>query len=170
MPSVSALVDFLRARSTSSHWQTFISRLQSISPEPQTALATSLQSLAEILPKRSLVVIASDFYEELPALSSALNRLQYDGHDIIGLHVLDPVELDFDVDNAGIWVDAESGARQHLDSDAAREGYLRRFGEFCVNLEEKFRSAGGDFVQLRTDQPPVAALASYVAARKVRTR
>jgi uncharacterized protein (DUF58 family) len=168
--AASELVDFLRARSTSSHWQTFISRLQSISPEPQTALAASLQSLAELLPKRSLVVIASDFYEELPALGSALNRLQYDGHDLIGLHVLDPIEVDFDVDNAGIWVDAESGARQRLDSEAAREGYLRRFREFCVNLEEKFRSAGGDFVQLRTDQPPVAALASYVAARKERAR
>lgn len=168
--AASELVDFLRARSTSSHWQTFISRLQSISPEPQTALAAALQSLAEILPRRSLVVIASDFYEELPVLGSALNRLQYDGHDLIGLHVLDPIELDFDVDNAGIWVDAESGARQRLDSDAAREGYLRRFREFCVNLEEKFRSAGGDFVQLRTDQPPVAALSSYVATRKERTR
>lgn len=168
--AASELVDFLRARSTSSHWQTFISRLQSASPEPHTALAAALQSLAEILPRRSLVVIASDFYEELPALAAALNRLQYDGHDLIGLHVLDPIEVDFDVDNAGIWVDAESGARQRLDADAARAGYLRRFREFCVSLEDTFRSAGGDFVQLRTDQPPVAALGSYLAARKGRIR
>lgn len=166
----SELVEFLRARSTSSHWQTFVSRLQSVATERQTALASALQSLAELIPHRSLVVVASDFYEELPALDSALNRLRYDGHDLIGLHILDPIEVDFDLDNAGIWVDAESGERQHLDSDAARQGYLERFREFCVDVEELFRGAGGDFVQLRTDQPPIAALASYVAARKERTR
>jgi len=164
------LADFLRARSTSSHWHTFIGRLENFSPQRQTALARSLEALAEIIPPRSLVVIASDFYEDLPAMESALSRLRYDGHDLIGLHVLDPLELDFDLDNAGIWVDAESGARQQLDAPAVRAGYLQRFRQFCAGLEEQFRAVGGDLVQLRTDQPPVAALASYVAARKERLR
>ncbi len=164
------LVDFLRARSSSSHWQTFIGRLENFSPQRQTALARSLESLSEIIPPRSLVVIASDFYEDLPTLESALSRLHYDGHDVIGLHVLDPLELDFDADQAGIWVDAESAEQQHLDAPAVRAGYLQRFREFCAGLEEQFRAAGGDFVQLRTDQPPVAALAGYIAARKERLR
>jgi uncharacterized protein (DUF58 family) len=162
------LTDFLRARSASSHWRNFIGRLENFAPQQQTALAHSLESLAEVIPPRSLVVIASDFYEDLPALEAALNRLRYDGHDLIGLHVLDPLELDLDTDHAGIWVDAETGARQDFDAPAVRAGYRQRFGQFCAGLEEQFRSAGGDFVQLRTDQPPVAALASYIAARKER--
>jgi len=164
------LADFLRARSTSSHWQTFIGRLENFPPQRQTALARALESLAEIIPPRSLVVIASDFYEDLPALEAALSRLRYDGHDLIGLQVLDPLELDFDLDHAGIWVDAESGARQRLDAPAIRAGYLKRFHQFCAGLEEQFRDVGGDFVQLRTDEPPVAALAGYLAARKERKR
>jgi uncharacterized protein (DUF58 family) len=162
------LADFVRARSTSSHWNNFIGRLETFSPQRQTALAHSLEALAEIIPPRSLVVIASDFYEDLPALESALNRLHYDGHDLIGLHVLDPLELDFDADHAGIWMDAETGARQDLNAPAVRAGYLKRFGQFCAELGEQFRAAGGDFVQLRTDQPPIGALASYIAARKAR--
>ncbi len=162
------LTDFLRASSTSSHWQNFIGRLENYSPQHQTALARSLEALAEIIPPRSLVVIASDFYEDLPALETALNRLRYDGHDLIGLHVLDPLELDFDVDHAGTWVDAETGTRQELDAPAVRVGYLQRFRQFCAKLEEQFRSAGGDFVQLRTDQPPISALASYISTRKER--
>jgi len=164
------LADFLRARSTSAHWQTFIGRLENFSPQRQTALARALEALAEVIPARSLVVGASDFYEDLPALESALSRLHYDGHDLIGLHVLDPLELDFDLDHAGIWVDAETGARQNLDAPAVRAGYLQRFREFCAGLEEQFRAVGGDFVQLRTDEPPVAALGSYLAARKERLR
>jgi uncharacterized protein (DUF58 family) len=164
------LTDFLRARSTSAHWQTFIGRLEFFSLQRQTALARALESLAEVIPPRSLVVIASDFYEDPPALESALSHLRYDGHDLIGLHVLDPQELDFELDHAGIWVDAETGTAQHLDAPAVRAGYLQRFRQFCAELEEQFRAVGGDFVQLRTDQPPVDALASYLAARKGRKR
>ena len=162
------LTDFLPARSASAHWQNFISRLENYSPQRQTALGRSLESLAEIIPPRSLVVIASDFYEDLPVLESALNRLRYDGHDLIGLHVLDPLEVDFDADHVGIWVDAETGAQQDLDASAIRTGYLQRFRQFCAGLEEQFRAADGDFVLLRTDQLPVDALASYIAARKER--
>ena len=162
----SELSDFLRARSSSAHWQTYVGRLENFAPQRETALARALESLAEIIPSRSLVVIASDFYEDLTPLESALNRLHYDGHDVIGLHVLDPLELDFDFDHAGVWVDAETGARQNLDAPAVRAGYLERFREFCTGLEEQFRAVGGDFVQLRTDEPPVAALAGYIAARK----
>ena len=164
------LADFLPARSVSAHWQNFIGRLENYSPERQTALAHSLESFAELIPPRSLVVIASDFYEDLPAVESALNRLRYDGHDLIGLHVLDPLELDFDADHAGMWVDAETGAREDFDAAAVRAGYLQRFRQFCAELEEQFRAAGGDFVQLRTDRPPVDALASYIAARKERRK
>ena len=164
----SELSDFLRARSSSSHWQSFVGRLENVVPQRSTALARALESLAEIIPSRSLVIVASDFYEDLSPLESALSRLHYDGHDLIGLQVLDPVELDFDLDHAGLWTDAETGARQNLDAAAVRAGYLQRFGEFCTGLEEQFRAVGGDFIQLRTDQPPVAALAGYIAARKER--
>jgi uncharacterized protein (DUF58 family) len=162
------LADFLRARSSAAHWQTFIGRMEHFAPQKQAALGRALTALAEIIPARSLVDIASDFYEELPVLEGALNRLRYDGHDVIGLQVLDPLEMDFDHDDTGFWVDAESGVKLRLDAPAVRQGYLERFHRFCVELEETFRSVGGDFVQLRTDIPPMAALGSYLARREQR--
>lgn len=162
------LVDFLRARSSASHWQTFIGRMEQVQPQSRTALARALEALAEIIPARSLVIIASDFYEDMPALEAALNRLRYDGHDLIGLQVLDPLELNFDHDQAGVWEDAESGAQLRLDAPAVRAGYLERFNRFCLDLEEEFHTVGGDFIQLRTDEPPVGALAGYLAKREHR--
>jgi uncharacterized protein (DUF58 family) len=162
------LVDFLRARSSSSHWQTFIGRMEHFQPQKETALARSLEALAEIIPSRSLVVVASDFYEDLPVLETALNRLRYDGHDLIGLQIVDPLEADFDQDKVGVWIDAETGAKLRLDAPAVRRGYLERFQRFGLDLEEKFRGVNGDFVQLRTDAPPVAALSAYLARREHR--
>lgn len=159
------LADFLRARASLSHWQSFVGRMEQFQPQPVTALARALESLAEVIPPRSLVVVASDFYEDAPALAAALNRLRYDDQDVIGLQVVDPLEVNFDFDHVGVWVDAESGARLRLDAPAVRAGYLERFQRFCRELEEQFRGAGGDFVQLRTDAPPLAALAAYLARR-----
>ena len=159
------LKDFLRARSSLPHWKSFVGRLETVVPAGPTALARVLESLAEVIPARSVIFVASDFYEEAERLRAALQRLRYDDHEVIGLQVLDPFELDFDLDHAGAFVDAETGQRLKLDAASARAGYLKRFGEFCAVLDEMFRSAGGDLVRLRTDEPAVAALTRYLTAR-----
>jgi uncharacterized protein (DUF58 family) len=164
------LKDFLRARSSLPHWKSFIGRLEAVVPSGPTALARVLESLAEVVPARSMIFIASDFYEEPDRLRAALQRLRYDHHEVIGLQVLDPFELDFDLDHAGTFVDAETGLRLKLDSPSAREGYLKRFRQFCAALDEMFHGAGGDLVQLRTDDSPVAALTRYLAARSQRLK
>jgi uncharacterized protein (DUF58 family) len=164
------LKDFLRARSSLPHWKSFVGRLEAVVPSGPTALARVLESLAEVIPARSLVFIASDFYEETERLRAALQRLRYDDHEVIGLQMLDPFELDFDLDHAGTFVDAESGQRLKLASPAARDGYLKRFGQFCTALDEMFHGAGGDLVRLRTDESPVAALARYLTKREERLK
>ena len=162
------LRDFLRARSSASHWRSLLGRLEAAMIGGETALARSLEDLAEVIPARSLVIIASDFYEDLAPLQAALQRLRYDHHDLLGLHVLDPMEIDFDLDHTGTFADLESGARLKLDATAARRGYLERFGKFRAELEDTFHAAGGELVTLRTDRPPFEALASYLAQRERR--
>ena len=162
------LRSFLRARASAPHWRAFIGRLEAVQIGGQTALAQSLEELAEVIPPRSLVVIASDFYEDLPPLQAALQRLRYDHHETVGLHVLDPMEIDFDLEQAGTFVEAEDGARLKLDAPSARRGYLERFGRFCAELDDTFHAAGGEIVRLRTDRAPFDALVAYLARRKGR--
>jgi uncharacterized protein (DUF58 family) len=162
------LTDFMRARSSQAHWRGFVARLEGVTPGGVTSLAASLESLAELVPPRSLVVVASDFYEEPERLAAALRRLRYDRHDLIGLHVLDPQEVDFDLEDGGTFVDAETGLRLKMEAPAVRKGYLERFGKFCGELDETFRSLGGESVRLRTDEAPMPALAEYLAHRSQR--
>ncbi len=163
------LGEFVRARSSMAHWRVFTGKLECVTPGGGTDLASALESLAELLPARSLVAIASDFYENPVGLQSALRRLRYDRHDIIGLHVLDPQEIDFDLDDSGTFVDAESGSRLKLDAASTRKNYLQRFGEFCAQLDEMFHEAGGEVARLNTSRPPMDALARYLAHREERT-
>ena len=157
--------DILEARSSLSHWKRLIGRLETLSQGGRVYLCERIQSLAELIPPRSLVIIASDFYEPLGQLDSALRKLRFNHHDIIGLHVLDPQEIEFDLDTRGTFVDLESGVNLQLDAAAVRKNYLKRFGTFCDDLDHLFHDVGGDLVRLRTDLPPISALARYLAHR-----
>ncbi len=162
------LKEFLRARSSAPHWRLFVGKLETVAPGGQTSLSKALGDLAEVIPPRSMVVVASDFYEDIPALEPAMRRLRYDHHEVIGLHVLDPIEIDFDLDEAGTFIDSESGRRLKLDAPSVRQGYLKRFAEFCSDLDELFHGAGGEVVRLRTDRAPLEMLTRYLVQREHR--
>jgi uncharacterized protein (DUF58 family) len=162
----SDLADFLRARSSVPHWRSFVGKLEGVRPGGASRLAATLESLAELLPRRSMIIIASDFYEDSAPLAAALRRLRYDHHDLVGLHVLDPVEIDFELDASGTFMDVETSGTIQLDAPSVRKGYLERFGKFCDEIDDTFRSVGGDTARLRTDRPPLEALSRYLALRE----
>ncbi len=159
------LDDYLKPKASRAHWRSAIGCLDGMQTGGPTGLAAGLTSLAELLPPRSLVVIASDFYEDSAALESALGRLRFDCHEVIALHTLDPVEIEFGEDWSGTWVDAESGQKLMLDAPAVRRGYRQRFNAFLEETANSFIDHGGDYELLRTDASPMGALGNYLARR-----
>jgi uncharacterized protein (DUF58 family) len=157
---------FLKPKASQSHWRTTLGYMDAMQSGGPTGLAKGLTSLAELLPRRSLVVIASDFYENTPALNEALRRLRYDRQEIIALHTLDPMETDLNEDWNGTFVDAETGRRLILDAVAARPGYLERFQSFLNQTQTSFLDQSGDYSLLRTDANPMAVLGNYLARRE----
>ncbi|MCE0521989.1 MAG: DUF58 domain-containing protein [Methylacidiphilales bacterium] len=160
------LTDFMKPKASQAHWRSALGRLDSMQSGGATGLATGLSTLAEVMPKRSLVVIASDFYEESTALNAALRRLRFDHQEVIALHVLDPVEIDLNEDWNGTFIDSETGQKLILDSLAVRSGYQQRFQQFLEETMTAFLDHGGDYVQMRTDASPMAAIGTYLARRE----
>lgn len=159
------LLEFLRPGAGRADHQTVFSRLES-PPTARTApLAAALGRLPPVMPHGSLVVVASDFYVELPELDAALRLLRSRRIELLGFQVLDPFELDFDRRVAAQFVDLETGERIRLHSPACRAGYLERFGAYRRELAEVFRRHQSDLVLLRTDSSPLTALSSYLARR-----
>ncbi len=71
-----------------------IGELETSQPDRETDLGPVLQSLAEQVKQRGLVIIISDLLTDLDAFYDGLARLQYRGHEIMMLHVLDSDEID----------------------------------------------------------------------------
>jgi uncharacterized protein (DUF58 family) len=160
------LAGYLKPKTSQSHWRTSLAKLDAMKTGGGTDLVRGMEELAEILPSRSLVVVASDFYEKPAGLREVLRRLRFDHHEVMALQVLDPMELDFGDDQNGTFVDSESGRKLILDTTSVRAGYLQRLRAFLSQTAESVRDEGGDYALVRTDSNPAEALGLYLADRE----
>ena len=83
-------------------------------------------------------------------------------------HILDDDELDFPFDRPTRFDGMESDDRLNCNPKALREGYLSALQEFLEEVRHGCARATADYALLRTSQPLDAALAAFLAKRRVR--
>jgi len=154
------------ARNRTGHMRTIYGNLSMLEAASQTDLAQSLHQLAEILTRRGIVVIISDFYDQPDRLQEAFQHLRFKGHDLVAFHVLDQNELDFDfTDPVLLLEDAETQEQMPVLPDVVMDGYRERMRK---HVEEMRRCAAAnhvDYEMITTKQPLDFALFSFLSRR-----
>ena len=154
------------ARNRTGHMRTVFGNLSLLEPGGETRLAESLHQLAEILTRRGIVVIISDFYDQADRLQEAFQHLRFKGHDLVAFHVLDQNELDFDFKEPVLLLeDAETQEQMPVLPDVVMSGYRERMQR---HVEEMRRCAAAnhvDYEVLTTKQPLDFALFSFLSRR-----
>jgi uncharacterized protein (DUF58 family) len=134
-----------------------------------TDLPAALDQLIDLAPRRCLFVLASDFYEDPARLAPAIQRLRYERHDLLSLHLADPAEADFDFADPAEFFDIETGAQLALDPAAAASAYRARFNAHRQAIHDLHAENGFDHLFLRTDTLPLDPLRAHLAARAGRS-
>ena len=154
------------ARNRTGHMRTVFGHLSLLEPGGETRLAESLHQLAEILTRRGIVVVISDFYDQADRLQEAFQHLRFKGHDLVAFHVLDQNELDFDFKEPVLLLeDAETQEQMPVLPDVVMSGYRERMQR---HVEEMRRCAAAnhvDYEVLTTQQPLDFALFSFLSRR-----
>jgi uncharacterized protein (DUF58 family) len=154
------------ARNRTGHMRTIFGNLSLLAPGGETRLAESLHQLAEILTRRGIVVMISDFYDQPERLQEAFQHLRFKGHDLIAFQVLDQNELDFEFTDAVLLLeDAETQEQMPVLPDVVMSGYRERMRK---HLEEMRRCAAAnhvDYEVLTTKQPLDFALFAFLSRR-----
>jgi uncharacterized protein (DUF58 family) len=154
------------ARNRTGHLRTIFGNLSLLAPGGETRLAESLHQLAEILTRRGIVVMISDFYDQPERLQEAFQHLRFKGHDLIAFHVLDQNELDFEFTDAVLLLeDAETQEQMPVLPDVVMSGYRERMRK---HVEEMRRCAAAnhvDYEVLTTKQPLDFALFAFLSRR-----
>ncbi|MBI4024971.1 MAG: DUF58 domain-containing protein [Verrucomicrobia bacterium] len=140
--------------------------LETIRPEGIFDVAACINALAELFPKRGLVVIFTDTWDNLEHLIEALQRLRYEHHEICLFQVVDPREMDFAFKDSRLFQDMESGARMPVTPDWNRTRYLAALEKHQTRLRQQCLDLGVMHRVLPTDQPPFEAMAAFLAERE----
>jgi len=154
------------ARSRTGHLRTIFGRLSLLEAGGETRLAESLHELAEILTRRGIVVLISDFYDQSERLQSAFQHLRFRGHDLLAFHVLDKNELEFDfADPILLLEDSETREQMPVLPDVVMGGYRVRMREHVKEMRRCAAANRVDYELITTDKPLDFALFSFLSRR-----
>lgn len=157
---------FIPPKKGRSHILRIIRELIALEPKSQrgTRVSVGLEYLNNVLKKRSITFVISDFISapyELPLMLAARR------HDVVGVQVYD--EADRVMPDAGLIqvADAETGQMRWIDSSnkKVRTEYGRSFDGMKQYGIQAFRKAGASLMQMRTDEDYVKMLQGFFKGR-----
>ncbi len=164
----SAVRHFLRPSGQPSHLKQMVNVLNRGPGRGRTSLAPVLHDLAERVPRRGILMLFSDLFDEPGDLLTGLQHLRHKRHEVVVLHVLDRAELEFPFREATLFRGLEQFPELLTDPRSLRDGYLEQVGMFVEAMRRGCRAMNIDYVQLPTDKPLGVALSAYLAHRMSR--
>src|SRR4029079_6368749 len=90
----------------------------------ETAFSKPLRYLAEVLNRRGIIVVISDFLDEPANIIAGLRALKAKGNDIMAFHIMDDFELTFPFEQMAQFEDLETQRKLHVIPEYLRKQYL----------------------------------------------
>ncbi|MCO4813418.1 MAG: DUF58 domain-containing protein [Flavobacteriales bacterium] len=136
-----------------------------------TSTAQSLHDVAELCPKRSLIIIFSDLLdnpEKKNDFFEALQHLKHNKHEVVVFHVMDKKrELDFELENRPYnLIDMETGEKIRLQPSQLKEEYQKSVKEYFRSIELKCTDYKIDFVPVDIQNGYQDVLLKYLLKRQ----
>lgn len=152
-------------RATATHLQALLEVLEDAQPGGATDLGAVADALAERLPRRSLVCVFSDFFDERDDALRRILALRARRHDVAVFHLVDPAELTFPFEDPTLFLSMEDDRRLEVNPREIRESYLEEFGRFLEGVKATCTAADCDYERVATDEPLDAVLLRWLARR-----
>ncbi len=161
----SDLKHFIKPSNAPAQWKTITRELTLVPQLKKTNMGRILDQLAEKLTHRSLIVILSDFFDDLEGLKKGLRHLRYKKHEMIAMQVMDPQEIDFPFEDTTLFKGLEEAGELLTEPRSLREGYLEQLNEFTAGLRKLCRGMHIDFVRLNSGESLDVTLSAFLAGR-----
>lgn len=136
-----------------SHLDQIFKQLEMIQPGKTTNIAGTLHTLANKIPRRGLVILISDLYDDPDQLIKALQHLRHARHQMIVLQVLDRAETDLAYNRPVTFEDMEDGSRLQIDPKLIRDAYRKEVQAFLDEIRRRCGQFRIDHVLAFTDVP-----------------
>ncbi len=158
--------NYIRPSTRQGQLQRLLAGLEHAEPRARTDFTKPLYHFQEFLRRRGLVLIISDFYESPEKIVRTVEPLRFHGNEVVLFHVLDPKEIQPNLDQPAILVDLETQERLEVTPEYAKNEYRQKMDAHIADLRDRTRAAGMDYYLLVTDRPLDGALREYLTIRQ----
>jgi uncharacterized protein (DUF58 family) len=158
-------------KANAKHLLRLLHTLELTQPGGETSLAPIWHDLAVQIPRRGLVVILSDCFDQIEPLMRALRHFRHQRQEVLLFHILAPEEMEFPFKKWTQFRNLEVAHHKLLvDPQQLRREYLKNLETFCQQLRERAGHMQVDYHMMRTDEPVDKALGIYLTRRQSRRR
>ena len=156
---------FFKPSNSPGRWKLLAHELSIVPRLRKTSTGRVLEQVAEKLTHRSLVVVLSDWFDDIDAIRKGLRHLRYRKHELMVFQVLDPTEISFPFEDVTLFKGLEEAGELLAEPLALRQAYLQQMREHTDALKKMCRGMHNDFVQLSSGDMLDVALSSFLADR-----
>ncbi len=154
-------LEFFRPKKGSAQLATIINYLNEKKPQGESRFAGSLASYKSLIHSKALVFVISDFLYDTQELEEALAR--YKDNKIVLIQVLDPLEIDLNMDGDFNLVDMESDATmQTFISPLLKEKYAEGMNKHVDKIKEIAARVKAEFYSVNSNQEVFDAMFSIL--------
>jgi uncharacterized protein (DUF58 family) len=161
-----ALARFFKPSNLPNQWKVLLNEMQLVPRWNKTNTGKILDQIAEKLNHRSLIVLLSDFFDDLDGLKKGLRHLRYKKHEVMAFQILDPAEIGFPFEETTLFKGMEEMGELLTEPRALREGYLEQLRLHTEGLKKMCRGMNIDYTRMNSGDPLDVALSSFLAVRE----
>ena len=156
---------YLPAKGGRPHLRALLAQLERLQPARTWQPASVIARAGDLLERRGLVIVLSDFYDAEDETLRELRRVSRRGHEVTMLQIVSRRERTFDYRGPIEFEDVETGAVRLVDAEAVAAGYRAGIDAFLDRWKQRARLDGIDYARFMTDEPPDRALRTYLIHR-----
>lgn len=156
---------YLPPKASNSYLQQILKELSLVEASSKTNTADALNKVAEKIKRRGLVIIISDFFDDVEKTIKALKHFAHQKNEVIVFQILDPMERSFGFGKDAIFKDLETEEELTTQPYQIQKAYQQVMSEFTDRIKHECLNSNFDYNLLDTSTPFDKALFSYIQKR-----
>ncbi|MGQ9663268.1 MAG: DUF58 domain-containing protein [Kiritimatiellia bacterium] len=162
-----AIRRYIPPRARPSQMRHILDELCTTEASGETGLATVFHDIAERIPRRGVVVVMSDLFDDPEELLRAFHHFRYRKHELLVFHIMAEEEFTFPFDSFTHFRNLEvTHDMLEVDPASIKARYLENVRRFVRTIERGCGEMEADYVPVNTREDLTVALVRYLANRK----
>src|SRR3954471_3545069 len=159
------LARFFKPSNLPNQWKVLLNEMQLVPRWNKTNTGKILDQIAEKLNHRSLIVLLSDFFDDLDGIKKGLRHLKYKKHEVMVVQGLAPTDIEFPFEDLTLFKGLEEAGDLLTEPRSLRDGYIEQLRLFTDELKKMCRGMHLDFQRFASGDQLDVALSQFLATR-----